>query len=264
MIKKTLPVALVVKRQDITDDLMKLWLEPPQEFQPFKPGQYCTIGVNGIERPYSIASAPHEALIELFLELIPDKFRTPKSLTPMLWKLHEGDTVSIRPKAKGTFLLDESVFTHAMIATVTGVAPFVSMLRAMRNGYYASLGPYQWFHVFQGASYCCEFGYNEELETHDGELEEMRKGNHRPIIYVPTVSRPNESLNKLWTQQAGRVNVIVEQYFHAMSICPKDATIYLCGNEGMVDDLGNTRVTPDKPLGKLIAKGYNVKQEIFF
>jgi len=264
MAKKILPTALVVKRQDITDDLMKLWLKPPQEFQSFKPGQYCTIGINGIERPYSVVSAPHEALVEIFLELIPDKFRTPTSLTPKLWKLHEGDNVSMRQKAKGTFLLDELVPVHVMISTVTGVAPFVSMLRAMRNGYYTSLGPYKWFHLFQGASYFCEFGYNEELETYDNEMGVMGEENHRPIFYIPTVSRPDENLNKSWTRQTGRVNVIVEDYFDDMSIRTKDATIYLCGNEGMVDDLGNTKPTSDKPLGKLIAKGYNVKQEIFF
>lgn len=262
MVKKILPKATVVKRQDVTDDLMKLWLEPPQEFQSFKPGQYCTIGIDGIERPYSVVSAPHEALIELFFELIPDKFRTPTSLTPMLWKLHEGDHVSMRPKAKGTFLLDLSAETHTMISTVTGIAPFISMLRAMRNGYYTLLQSHTWFYVFQGASYCCEFGYDNELETmmYDNRKEE----NLYPIAYIPTVSRSNENLNKSWKEQTGRVNEIIEKYFHDMDIRAVQTKIYLCGNQGMIDDLGNEKPTADKPLGKLIAMGYNVKQEIFF
>ena len=261
MVEKILPKAIIVKRHNITDDLMKLWLKPPQGFQSFKPGQYCTIGINGIERPYSIVSAPYEALIELFIELIPDKLRTPASLTPMLWKLHEGDCVSMRPKAKGTFLLDLSAETHTMISTVTGIAPFVSMVRAMRNGYY-TLQPHTWFYLFQGASYCCEFGYHNELETmmYDNRKEE----NLYPIVYVPTVSRPNEAPNKLWKEQTGRVNEIVEKYFHDMDIRATETKIYLCGNQGMVDDLGNEKPTADKPLGKLIAMEYDVKQEIFF
>ena len=63
----TLPTATIVRRRDCTDDLFLLWLEPSIEF-PFTPGQYVTIGAAGIERPYSIASAPHEPAIELFIE----------------------------------------------------------------------------------------------------------------------------------------------------------------------------------------------------
>jgi ferredoxin-NADP reductase len=47
---------------DFTPDHFKLWLEPAEPFT-FAPGQYCTIGVEGIERPYSIVSSPREPLI---------------------------------------------------------------------------------------------------------------------------------------------------------------------------------------------------------
>ena len=62
-----LPRARVAKREQCADDLFKLWLEPETPFLAFKPGQYCTIGVNGIERAYSIVSAPHEYWMELFI-----------------------------------------------------------------------------------------------------------------------------------------------------------------------------------------------------
>lgn len=265
MAEKEIPRARVVARHDLTQDLMKLWLEPPAEFKGFHPGQYCTIGVDGIERPYSIVSAPHEEHIELFLELIPDMFRTPASLTPKLWELHEGDFVTMRPKAKGTFLLDQTPYLlHTMIATVTGVAPFVSMLRAMRNGYYPSLEPSAWFYIFQGASYCNEFGYDEELQTMMGDNYDKTKKNPHPIVYIPTVSRPDEILNKSWKKQTGRVNLIVEKYFYDFDIYALDAKVYLCGNQGMVDYLGNEKPSAGKPPGKLIAAGYSVKQEVFF
>lgn len=263
MAKKEIPRARVVARQDLTDDLMKLWLEPPAEFKGFQPGQYCTIGVDGIERPYSIVSAPHERPIELFLELIPEQLRTPTSVTPKLWELKIGDTVTMRPKVKGTFLLDLSpdAVQQIMIATVTGIAPFVSMLRAMRNGYYSSLQVGTWFYVFQGASYCNEFGYDEELQT----MMDNNNGENPYVFwYIPTVSRPNESLNKLWKFQTGRVNLIIEKYFHDMEIRALDTKVYLCGNQGMVDYLGNESPSASKPPGKLIAAGYSVKQEVFF
>jgi ferredoxin-NADP reductase len=38
-----LPTATIVRRQDFTDDLFVIWLEPGVAFT-FKPGQYITIG----------------------------------------------------------------------------------------------------------------------------------------------------------------------------------------------------------------------------
>ena len=68
--QKEFPKATLVKRVVITDELMIIWLKCDEEF-PFKPGQYCTLGINGIERAYSIASAPHEGDLEIFVELVP-------------------------------------------------------------------------------------------------------------------------------------------------------------------------------------------------
>ena len=123
--KAKLPTASIVKRVDFTPDHFKLWLEPREPFA-FEPGQYCTIGVDGIERPYSIVSSPREPLIELFVELI---WPPNGQLTPLLHKLRVGDTVTIRQRAKGVFVLRPEFRRHVMVATVTGVAPFVSMLR---------------------------------------------------------------------------------------------------------------------------------------
>ena len=72
--------AKIVKREQLTEDLWKTWLEPEEKFN-FNPGQYCTIGSSGIERAYSIASSPEEDLIELFIELVP---HPDGNLTPLL------------------------------------------------------------------------------------------------------------------------------------------------------------------------------------
>ena len=71
----------ILRRKDITSDLRLFWLERPEGFT-FKAGQYCTIGRDGVERAYSIVSAPHEEALELFIELVPlpDGVLTPKRL----------------------------------------------------------------------------------------------------------------------------------------------------------------------------------------
>ena len=65
------PTATLVRRRDVTDDLMVIHLEVSEKFE-FKPGQYCTLGLGSIERAYSIVSAPYEKHLEIFVELVPD------------------------------------------------------------------------------------------------------------------------------------------------------------------------------------------------
>ena len=95
-----LPKAWVAKKQEVSEDLFLMWLRPEVPF-PFKAGQYITIGTGGIERPYSIAPAPYEKLIELFVESVLPEYGG--KLTPLLWEMHVGESVSMRPKAKGIF-----------------------------------------------------------------------------------------------------------------------------------------------------------------
>ncbi len=244
---------------DFPDDLKIFFLEPSVPF-PFAPGQYCTIGLEGIERPYSIVSAPHEPYLELFIELIPKEFRIGKVLTPLLWQLQTGDCVTLRPKAKGTFTLAPEYDTQVFGSTVAGIAPTVSMIRARRAGYYQRDWPRRWF-IFHGASYCDEFGgYAPEL---------LRYQSEGLIIYRPTVSRPAEERNKEWRGLTGRVNNIMIDELRHWGIMPDGKTVcYLCGNEGMIRNLGNKKITPAYPsLGKLLLFGFDVKdikEEMFF
>ena len=80
--KKKLLQTKIVKREDISDLMIKIWVTKPPEYS-FKPGQYCTLGVNGIERAYSIASSPDENFIELFVELVEED--EGGVLTPIIW-----------------------------------------------------------------------------------------------------------------------------------------------------------------------------------
>ena len=145
------------RRVDFTHDLWTVWLDKPEGFS-FKPGQYCTIGSQGIERAYSIVSAPYEADLELFVELVPPP---DGNLTPLLYDLKEGDTVTIRPRAKGIFTFDPKLPKHLFVATVTGVVPYLSIIRQYlhdgQSGHH--------FYILMGASYQDEFGYDDELES---------------------------------------------------------------------------------------------------
>jgi len=231
-----LPRAKIVERVDLTNDLMIIKVKPEIPLT-FKPGQYCTIGLKGVERPYSIVSSPHEQSLELFVELVPEG-----ELTPKLWQVTVGEVLSIRPSAKGVFTFDERYPNQFMVATVTGIAPFMSMIR---NYLHRGLGSHT-FYVLHGASHQDEFAYKDELEKLSRE--------HENIIYIPTVSRPEEERNNGWQGEKGRVNLIVEKYLEKFSLDPKSTLVYACGHPGMIEDVKQ----------RLGGKGYKVKEEKFW
>ena len=232
------PRAKLVERREITSDLMVIKLEPEDAPFSFKAGQYCTLGLGKIERAYSIVSAPHEQLLEIFVELVPEG-----GLTPLMWQLKLGDYMSIRPRAKGIFTLDKKAHHHFMAATVTGVAPFVSMIRShLYNG-----GQDHRFYVLLGAS------YQDEL-VYDRELHHLAKKHPDCVQFVPTVSRPDDARNAGWSGAKGRVNLIAEEYLERFNPPQDDTVVYTCGHPGMIADLKS----------KIPPKGWKFKEERFW
>ena len=232
------PKAKLVERKDITQDLWIIKLEPEDGPFKFAAGQYCTLGLDGIERAYSIVSAPHEPLVEIFVELVSDG-----ALTPLMWRMKVGDCMSIRPRAKGLFTMDRRVHHHFMLGTVTGIAPSVSMVRSC----FLEGGQGHKFYVLEGAS------YRDEL-TYDKELEDLAAQRPDLLEFVPTVSRPNEERNAGWEGAIGRVNTIAEEYLKKFDLPQDDTMIYACGHPGMIEDV-KAKVTP---------KGWMFKEERFW
>lgn len=234
-----LATTAITKRFDISHDLWKVWIQKPEGYA-FKAGQYCTIGVNGIERAYSIVSAPYEDDLELFVELVPPP---EGNLTPLLHELREGSEVTIRPRPKGIFVFDASLPNQLFVATVTGVVPYLSIIRQYlhdgRTGHR--------FYILMGASYADEFGYDDELQALADDHPDM-------IQFVPTVSRPDEPQNAAWKGETGRVNTLVEKYAARWNLRPDDTIIYACGHPGMIEDV-KERMTP---------QDYEVKEERFW
>ena len=235
-----LPKAWIVKKQEVAEDLFTIWLRPEVPFT-FKPGQYITIGTGGLERPYSIASAPFESTIELFIEHVLPEYGG--KLTPLLWAQHVGTYVSMRPRAKGVFTFQPEYHNHVMVGTVTGVAPFISMFR---QAIHDRTRGHRFF-IMEGASHQDEFVYDSELVRRSDEYPDM-------LTFIPTVSRPQAERNRGWSGALGRVNLLVEEYIAKWSLPKDDTLIYLCGNPGMIEDVKQ----------RLGGKGWNLMDERFW
>jgi NAD(P)H-flavin reductase len=112
-----------------------------------------------------------------------------------------------------------------MVSTVTGVAPFVSMLRYWLEG----AADERRMFVLEGASFIDEFGYDDELRA--------LAARHSNVRFVPTCSRPDDPRNVAWTGEVGRVHTLVERYVRDWDLAPADTCIYACGHPQMIEDL---------------------------
>jgi ferredoxin--NADP+ reductase len=218
--------ARITERVDFGEDLWMTRVRPGGDFR-FTAGQYATLGVETergvVERAYSIVSSPYEPELEFFFELVPEG-----ELTPLLYKLHPGDEVTMRKVAKGRFTLDTTSgrTRHFLLCTVTGVAPFVSYARTLvkdwKEGRFK--GEHELF-VVHGASRSREFGYRAELERIAAEMPWL--------TYIPTVSRPWDDPE--WSHETGRVDDVIRKYSDQWLLTAENATAYLCGHPEMVE-----------------------------
>jgi ferredoxin--NADP+ reductase len=218
--------AVVTSRRDISSDLWIVRLRPAEKIA-FTPGQYAAVGLPGperlIERPYSIASSPRQDELEFFLELVRGGH-----LSQQLYEIPVGGQVQVRRLAKGLFVFDQASGrpNHFMIATVTGVAPFLSMVRelAARHGEGQAV-PHR-VALLHGASLSRELGYCEELSS----LAQRCPW----FTYIPTVSRIAE--DPAWSAERGRAEDVARKHLDGLGFTPADTTAYACGNPDMIEN----------------------------
>ena len=108
-----------------TDTLFKFKLDKPEGFD-FKAGQFTMISVEDApKRAYSMVSAPQDGYLEFYSIKVPGG-----ALTSKLKNIQVGDFVNVSNRATGNLMvenLDEGRDLWLM-ATGTGIAPFISML----------------------------------------------------------------------------------------------------------------------------------------
>lgn len=211
----------------------------PSERLLFKAGQYATLSleVDGelCHRPYSIVSSPREEVLEFFIELVPNGV-----LTPRLWELKLDSSIWIRRRIVGQLTLTTDCHRHLMLATVTGIAPFVSIARTKHfDDNHGDMTDDELL-IIQGASRSRDFGpYQQEL------LLLSQKG---WLKYVPTVSRIWE--DPTWQGEIGRLEDILRKHADQFCLPGMGTSAYACGHPKMIENVKEILLrdsfTPDR------------------
>lgn len=202
---------------------MSLELEAPPA--TFVPGQFINLALElggaRLKRSYSLASAPGQPC-EVYLSLVPEG-----GLTPALFERQQGQSVWLDDRALGFFTLEHVPAAERawLVATGTGLGPFLSMLRS----------PTIWQRfsrivLVHGVRLVSHLGYADELARlvaeHPGQLD-----------YVAAVTREAAPPGAL----SGRLPALIasgelEQRL-GLQLDPARDHVLLCGNPGMISEV---------------------------
>jgi benzoate/toluate 1,2-dioxygenase reductase component len=118
----------ITGRRRISDRAFEMLFERPADFN-FRPGQRIRLAHGGIERDYSLISAPEDPELAVCIRLVENG-----ALSPLLSAAALGTRIDLSGP-DGYFVLLPSPRKRVFIATGTGIAPFVSMVRAGAAGF---------------------------------------------------------------------------------------------------------------------------------
>lgn len=175
-----------------------------------------------IKRAYSIASSSRtNDYLEFYVTLVHSG-----ALTPRLFALNIGDKIGLGTKCVGMFTLDKVPSDHniVLVATGTGVAPYVSMLRSEaleRKGKIA---------VIHGAANSWDLGYSSELTL----LQSISD----KFAYLPTIINPDAEPvewkgDTRFVQDVWKAKVVDKAW--GIDVNAENTHVFLCGNPRMVD-----------------------------
>ncbi len=226
----------------VTPDLMILRVRTDTPRDKFAAGQYTTIGVLAselrspnsvlplgtlagdmlIKRAYSIASANKETQnFEFYISQVKSG-----QLTPRLFELSLGRRMWVDEDILGVFNLKKTPknCNIVMVATGTGLAPYISFLRSHINENKSKK-----LAVIHGAGYPWDLGYYSELQLIQSAFSNF--------YYYPTLLKADDS----WTGLRGYIEEHLKsgllQNQAGIDFDPDKTHFYLCGNPKMVQSV---------------------------
>lgn len=210
-----------------TDTLFSFTMTRPAHFK-FTAGQFARIGLKVgddlVVRAYSVVSSPFDETLEFFSIVVPDG-----TFTSNLQHLKVGDELYLEKTPYGFLTLARYQLPLPqdlwLLATGTGLAPFISMLQD-----FDTWSKYSKINVVYSVRTASELAYVEHIH----EIAETFGEGHTGFKFIPIVTRdPHADLHD-------RLPILIEngelEKVAGLNFNPETTHVMLCGNPQMVDD----------------------------
>lgn len=213
----------ILARTDWTAGLMTLTLNRSADFAP---GQFFNLGTKHgehlVRRSYSAASAPG-APLEFLLSRV-----NSGDLTPSLFSLGVGDEVWLDSTPLGFFTLAEVPETKRLwlVATGTGLGPYLSMLRAG-----ALSSRFEQVNIVHGVRAADHLAHREELALAEAAPH---------IRYIPVLSGAHSATEaNMNAPLSGRITAAWDngELEARGGAFDHESHMLLCGNPQMIEDM---------------------------
>jgi len=218
--------AVVERIRDLTYDIKEVTynLKSPSSIS-FVPGQYVQIVVppygdveEEVQRAYSMSSNPSDSgKVELLVRLVPGGIAT----TWVHKHLKEKQKVQLVGPF-GEFRVHDTPKTMLCVAGGSGMAPFWSMFRAMKE---TGSFPAKDIWYFFGARTTKDMFFLDELRALEKEWPRFH--------FIAALSEPKPEEN--WKGDVGLITNVLDDYLKNRIPKEKGFEGYLCGSPGMID-----------------------------
>jgi ferredoxin--NADP+ reductase len=188
-------------------------------------GQFVRIGLSTgdevVARPYSLVNTAQESYLEVYFNIVEEG-----PLSPRLFDLKAGDDVLVSDNPSGFLTISEiPQCSHLwMIATGTGIGPFLSILKSAAA-----------WQKFDKIILCYSVSYAEELAYQDV-IEQIAVTHGEQFCYVPIVTR------ETFTHGLGkRVPTLMQdaslEQYTGLDINAENSHVMMCGSSSMITDV---------------------------
>ena len=215
--------------QTLTPSLFTLRTTRDAGFR-FRAGQFARLGVRKpsgslVWRAYSMVSAPHDEFLDFFSVVVPDG-----EFTSELRRLVPGDELLVERQPFGYLTLDRFPAGRDLwlLATGTGVAPFLSILQD-----FEAWQRFERIVLVYSVREARELAYQELIKGFAG-CDYLAEHAHK-LTYLPTITREQRP-----GALHGRITTLLEtgelERAAGLQLNPEHSRIMLCGNPQMIED----------------------------
>ena len=204
---------IVTQVQHYSDSMFRFRTNRPNSFR-FTAGEFVMISCreDSVKRAYSITSGPGDDYLEFLSIKVPNGL-----LTSELSKYEPGDSLYLNERTTGTLTLAniELGGNLWLLATGTGVAPFISILN---DGY--TYDQFDQINLVWSVRKC------EDLSVYNKMLNSL------PINFIPVVTQ-----DKNWTGLSKRITTMLSAGVILPELEPSKNKVMICGSMDFNTDI---------------------------